>query len=120
MRRSVSEGPAEGEVAIVRRRRLRYRSVFVTAVVTAVVTAIVIAGFSLSMSAGSTSGVKATCSKSTSALTTSSASTLSNESPRTTLPPSRDNDVGDGRVPDRTPDADVDANQRAQICSALK
>jgi hypothetical protein len=36
------------------------------------------------------------------------------------LPPSHDNDAGDGRIPDRTPDADIDANQRHQSCSRLK
>jgi hypothetical protein len=38
----------------------------------------------------------------------------------TTLPPSHDNDVGDARIPDTTPDADVDANQRHKVCSPLK
>jgi hypothetical protein len=46
----------------------------------------------------------------------SSGSTLSKGLPSTTLPPSHDNDAGDARIPDRTPDADVDANQRPQIC----
>jgi len=31
--------------------------------------------------------------------------------PGTTLPPSHDNDVGRMRMPDKTPDNDVDANQ---------
>jgi hypothetical protein len=96
------------EVATVRRRRVRYR--------TAIVTAVVIAGFSLSMSAYSMIGTTATCSKGTGALVQSSGSTLSKGLPSTTLPPSHDNDAGDARIPDRTPDADVDANQRPQIC----
>lgn len=38
----------------------------------------------------------------------------------TTLPPSHDNDVGDARIPDTTPDADVDANQKYFSCSRPK
>ena len=38
----------------------------------------------------------------------------------TTLPPSHDNDAGEGRIPDHTPDADIDANQRHQSCSRPK
>jgi len=38
----------------------------------------------------------------------------------TTLPPSHDNDVGHGRIPDTTPDADIDANQRHTVCAPLK
>jgi hypothetical protein len=38
----------------------------------------------------------------------------------TTLPPSHDNDVGEGRIPDTHPDADVDANQRHKICEPSK
>lgn len=37
--------------------------------------------------------------------------------PSTTLPPSHDNDTGGAHLVDRTPDADVDANQRAPRCS---
>jgi len=37
-----------------------------------------------------------------------------------TLPPSRDNDAGRGRINDTTPDADLDANQRAALCKVLK
>jgi hypothetical protein len=37
-----------------------------------------------------------------------------------TLPPSHDNDVGRGRIPDTSPDADLDANQRAALCTVLK
>jgi len=40
--------------------------------------------------------------------------------PGTTLPPSRDNDAGDARIPDKTPDADIDANQRLPICAPSK
>lgn len=36
------------------------------------------------------------------------------------LPPSHDNDVGRGRISDTTPDADLDANQRAALCKVLK
>jgi len=104
------------DVAAVRRRGFLYRK----AIVAAIVTVIVIAGFSLSMSAGSTIGTTATCSKSTGALIKSSGSTLSKGSSSTTLPPSHDNDVGDGRIPDQTPDADVDASQRPQFCKSLK
>jgi len=106
------EGLTVEKVATGRRRRFPFR--------TAIVAAIVIAGFSLSMSAGSTNGTTATCSKSSASLMKSSASTLSKGSSSTTLPPSRDNDVGDGRIPDQTPDADVDANQRPPICKVLK
>jgi len=38
----------------------------------------------------------------------------------TTLPPSHDNDVGHARIPDTTPDADVDANQKHKVCSPSK
>ena len=38
----------------------------------------------------------------------------------TKLPPSHDNDVGRGRIPDLTPDADIDANQRTPVCSHPK
>lgn len=40
--------------------------------------------------------------------------------PGTTLPPSHDNDAGNGRIPDKTPDADIDANQRIPVCSQPK
>jgi len=40
--------------------------------------------------------------------------------PGTTLPPSHDNDAGRGRIPDVTPDADEDANQRPPVCSQSK
>jgi len=36
--------------------------------------------------------------------------------PTTTLPPTHDNDTGGAHLADRTPDADVDANQRAPRC----
>jgi len=36
--------------------------------------------------------------------------------PTTTLPPSHDNDTGLGRIPDHTPDNDIDANQRPMRC----
>ena len=36
------------------------------------------------------------------------------------LPPTRDNDVGRGRIPDSHPDADLDANQRAALCEVYK
>jgi hypothetical protein len=36
------------------------------------------------------------------------------------LPPSHDNDAGRGRINDTTPDADLDANQRAALCKVLK
>jgi hypothetical protein len=38
----------------------------------------------------------------------------------TTLPPSHDNDAGGARIPDQTPDADIDANQRHKSCSSSK
>lgn len=38
----------------------------------------------------------------------------------TTLPPTHDNDVGDGRIPDTKPDADVDANQRQALCKIYR
>lgn len=37
-----------------------------------------------------------------------------------TLPASHDNDVGEGRIPDSRPDADVDANQRAALCQLFQ
>jgi hypothetical protein len=40
--------------------------------------------------------------------------------PATTLPPSRDNDAGEGRIPDTHPDADVDANQRKALCQVYR
>lgn len=36
------------------------------------------------------------------------------------LPPTHDNDAGKGRIPDTHPDADVDANQRAAMCTVYK
>ncbi len=36
------------------------------------------------------------------------------------LPPSHDNDVGRGRIPDTSSDADLDANQRAALCAIFK
>jgi hypothetical protein len=36
------------------------------------------------------------------------------------LPPSHDNDAGQGRIPDSHPDADIDANQRAALCKVYK
>lgn len=111
MSRSVKSpgGLAASEVVTERHRRVPYR--------TAIVSAIVIAGFSLSMSAYSIIGTTTTCSNSTGALIKSSGSTLSKGLSGTTLPPSHDNDAGVGRIPDRTPDADVDANQRPHICT---
>ncbi|MHB2029206.1 MAG: hypothetical protein ACYCPT_10355 [Acidimicrobiales bacterium] len=41
-------------------------------------------------------------------------------SPVVNLPPSHDNDVGDGRIPDIKPDADVDANQRQALCEIYR
>lgn len=38
----------------------------------------------------------------------------------TMLPPTRDNDAGEGRIPDTQPDADIDANQRAALCRVYK
>jgi hypothetical protein len=103
--------PVGSEIATVRRRKVRYR--------TAIVAAIVIAGFSLSLSACSTIGTAA-CTKSSGALIKSSGSTLYKGSSSTTLPPSHDNDAGRGRIPDRTPDADIDANQRPHLCKGPK
>jgi hypothetical protein len=36
------------------------------------------------------------------------------------LPPTHDNDVGRGRIPDSRPDLDLDANQRAALCGIYK
>jgi hypothetical protein len=36
------------------------------------------------------------------------------------LPPTHDNDAGRGRIPDTSPDADLDANQRAALCNVYK
>ena len=36
------------------------------------------------------------------------------------LPPTHDNDVGRGRIPDSHPDLDLDANQRAALCEVYK
>lgn len=46
--------------------------------------------------------------------------TTTNEKSTTTLPPSHDNDAGDARIPDHTPDADLDYNQRHHSCSLSK
>jgi len=67
---------------------------------------------SLSLAGCSSGGTKVACK--VLALTPSTG--VSN----TTLPPSHDNDVGLGRIPDTTPDADVDANQRHKVCSPSK
>ncbi|HVB50412.1 MAG TPA: hypothetical protein VND89_01530 [Acidimicrobiales bacterium] len=72
----------------------------------AVVTLFVV---SLSLAGCSAGGSKVACK----VLVLTPATGLSN----TTLPPSHDNDVGDGRIPDSTPDADIDANQRHKICT---
>ena len=96
--------------------RSRRRTVSLRAALVA--TAIV--GCSLLMSACSVVGTTATCSSSTGGLIKTSGSTLSKGVSSTTLPPSHDNDVGKGRIPDSTPDADVDANQRPHSCKVLK
>jgi hypothetical protein len=102
---------ASGE-ATVRRPKRPLRS--------AIVTAIVFAGFSISVSACSITGTTAACTKSTGGVFVSSGLTPSKSVSNTTLPPSHDNDAGDGRIPDHTPDADVDANQRHHICNGPK
>lgn len=72
----------------------------------AVVTLFVV---SLSLASCSTGGSKVACK----ILALTPPTGLSN----TTLSPTHDNDVGDGRIPDSTPDADVDANQRHKVCT---
>lgn len=79
------------------------------AVGAAVVTLFVV---SLSLAGCSSGGTKVACK----VLALTPTTGVSN----TTLPPSHDNDVGDGRIPDTTPDADVDANQRHKVCSPSK
>jgi hypothetical protein len=37
-----------------------------------------------------------------------------------TLPPTHDNDVGRGRIPDSHSDLDLDANQRTALCEVYK
>jgi hypothetical protein len=94
-----------------RRRRVSLRATLFAA--------LAIVGCSLLMSACSIVSTSATCSPSTGGLIKSSGSTLSKGVSSTTLPPSHDNDVGKGRIPDSTPDADVDANQRPHSCKGL-
>ena len=114
MRRSTltTSDSTSDEMLTGRRRKTTYR--------TAIVTAVVIAAFSLSLSSCSTLGTTAACSKGTGTLIKPSGSTLSKGLSSTTLPPSHDNDAGEGRIPDVTPDADVDANQRPHACSSPK
>jgi hypothetical protein len=72
------------------------------------------------LTACSVASTTATCSKSAGALVSSSGLTAAKAASSTTLPPSHDNDAGDGRIPDHTPDADVDANQRPHLCKGQK
>ncbi len=103
---------AEKGSSLSRRRTVSLRA--------ALVATMAIVGCSLLMSACSVVGTTATCSPSTGGLIKASGSTLSKGVSSTTLPPSHDNDVGKGRIPDSTPDADVDANQRPHSCKVLK
>ena len=103
---------AKNNVTIVRSHWVRFRM--------AAATVVVVIGFSLSLSACSATGTIAACTKTTGDLVKSSEPISSKDVPSTTLPPSHDNDAGDGRIPDRTPDADVDANQRHHVCKSPK
>jgi hypothetical protein len=92
--------------------KCRYRSVSA-----AVATLLIV---SMSLAGCSSGGNPSACAAGSVTAKGSSGLTAAKGVSSTTLPPSHDNDAGDGRIPDRTPDADIDANQRHQSCSRLK
>lgn len=81
--------------------------------VSAVVPVVLFVAASLSLTACSSTTTSAPCTMKQLTLTLEK-STLG------TLPPSHDNDAGEGRIPDTHPDADVDANQRAALCKIYR
>jgi len=101
--------PAASVVANGSRPKVPYRN--------AVVAMIVTAGISLVLAGCSSISTSDACSRGTGSLMKSSGLTLAMGSSSTTLPPSHDNDVGKARIPDVTPDNDVDANQRPHSCT---
>ncbi len=75
---------------------------------------------SLSLVGCSAGGTTSACAAGTGTLNGSLGLTIAKGVSNTTLPPSHDNDVGDARIPDKSPDADIDANQRPHSCSRPK
>jgi hypothetical protein len=72
---------------------------------------------SLSLSGCAAGRAAVACTTSSGSLKGTLGQTATTEQAETTLPPSHDNDAGDGRIPDHTPDADLDYNQRHHGCS---
>jgi len=105
MRSHVRVGPGSTRVGAARATRPR-RLAGLAMAVTALGGLLVAGGCSSTPSATSpTGGATSACTTSPPTLTTVTGR------PGTTLPPSHDNDVGRMRMPDKTPDNDVDANQ---------
>lgn len=100
------------EVMAVHTNKCRYRSVG------AVVATLLIV--SMSLAGCSSGGNPSACAAGSVTAKGSSGLTAAKGVSSTTLPPSHDNDAGEGRIPDHTPDADIDANQRHQSCSRPK
>ena len=75
---------------------------------------------SLSLASCSSGVSPSACATSPGASKDSSGLTAAKGASSTTLPPSHDNDAGDARIPDSTPDADVGANQRHLGCTEPK
>jgi len=75
---------------------------------------------SLSLAGCSVGGPTSACAAGTKTLNGSLGPSTVKGVSNTTLPLSHDNDVGDARILDTTPDADIDANQRPQSCSRPK
>ena len=75
---------------------------------------------SLSLSGCSLGGHAAACVGPPLKIKSKTELTISKAHSTTTLPPSNDNDAGDGRIPDHTPDADLDYNQWHHGCSLGK
>ena len=72
---------------------------------------------SASLSGCSGGGKAVACRALSGASKSGSGLTTTHEQSTTTLPPSHDNDAGDARIPDHTPAADLDYNQRHHACS---
>jgi hypothetical protein len=71
---------------------------------------------SLSLSGCSDGGTAVACATAPGASKGTLGLTTTREQSSTTLPPSHDNDAGDARIPDHTPDADLDYNQTHHSC----
>lgn len=93
----------------VRTRERRYRTAATVAASFLIV--------SMSLAGCSSSGIPSACAGGLHTTAGSSGLHRSKSVSSSTLPPSHDNDAGEGRIPDRTADADVDANQKPQRCS---